>query len=149
MAKKSIKVCPNCGSAELEWIGGGANAVFDFTGASGLSGLLHCANCGRNILPLEFPSEKARKRFAASLKKHRIAAPEEEKAPETAPSPAQAKGIDLSRGYAATVIGTGCAVSAMAFLLIFLATGNLACGLLPAFAFALLAAYLFLTGKQG
>ena len=65
---KPIQTCPNCGSEKLEWVGGGANAVFDFTGATTLSGLLHCTNCGKTILPIEFDSEKARRAFAKSLK---------------------------------------------------------------------------------
>jgi len=64
-----ITTCPNCGSRELEWVGGGVNAIFDFTGATTLSGLMHCANCGKNILPIEFKSEKARKAFMKSLRK--------------------------------------------------------------------------------
>ncbi len=100
MAKKpAVKACSNCGSAELEWIGGGANAVFDFTGASGLSGLLHCANCGRDVLPIEFQSEKARKKFAASLKKNKGTAP---KIPEVKKKKAGGPGIDLAAGLLST-----------------------------------------------
>lgn len=60
--------CSNCGSDKLEWVGGGVNAIFDFTGATTLSGLMHCASCGKNILPIEFDSEKARRAFVKSLK---------------------------------------------------------------------------------
>jgi len=149
MAKKlAVKACPNCGSAELEWIGGGANAVFDFTGASGLSGLLHCANCGRDVLPLEFPSEEARKKFVSSSQAGKESAEHKpgEKPQDALPrEEVSGEGVPLSQGYAAFIGAAAFAIGAISFFLLFVTSGSVACGLLPAIAFALLAAYFYLS----
>jgi ribosomal protein L32 len=141
MAKKpTITVCPNCGSTDLGWVGGGANAVFDFTGASALSGLSHCANCGRDILPIEFASEAAYKKFVASLKKRGASKAEEAK---PAAAPAQGGGISLASGYAHLVAAAFFAIAAIASFFISIRSGQ-ACFLLPAVLCAAAAAYLFL-----
>lgn len=64
-----ITACSNCGSLDLGWVGGGAKAIFDFTGASALSGIVHCAKCGKDLLPIEFDSKEAYLEFAKSLKR--------------------------------------------------------------------------------
>ena len=67
--KKSwIRVCSNCGSADLRPLGGGAEAAFDYFGADTLSGIMHCENCGKNVLPIEFENEKQAKKFSDSIK---------------------------------------------------------------------------------
>ncbi len=141
MAKKpAITVCPNCGSMDLGWVGGGANAVFDFTGASALSGLSHCANCGRDILPIEFASEAAYKKFVASLKKKGASKAAEGK--PVAPQ-AQSGGISLASGYAHLIAAAFFLIAAIMGLFISVRFGQ-ACFLLPAILCAAAAAYLFL-----
>ena len=135
MKKKPwIKACTNCGSGKLEWVGGGARAVFDFTGATALSGLMHCAACGRDILPVEFKSEKERKAFAKSLEK--IPTTPEPTLRPTAPDTR----VNLARGYTETVLSVMALGSFFlgAFLLL---QGNLI-GSAPAMLLALLLAFL-------
>jgi len=134
-----IQACPNCGSTNLEWVGGGANAVFDFSGASSLSGLSHCGNCGGNVLPIEFSSQKGYTEFAGSLKRKgtKCGAPATER---MAGQPAEA-GINLSRGYSG-LLAVVFAIVSIGLLASYLLSGGMF-GLLSAVIFALLAAYLY------
>jgi len=63
MAKEFIRACPICGNPDLKWVGGGQNSVFDFLGTTSLSGQFFCERCGKEILPIEFDSEKNYTKF--------------------------------------------------------------------------------------
>ena len=58
MAKEFIRACPICGNPDLKWVGGGAYLIHDFLGTTSLSGKFMCEKCGKEILPIEFDSEK-------------------------------------------------------------------------------------------
>ncbi|MFA6035653.1 MAG: hypothetical protein WC759_01720 [Candidatus Micrarchaeia archaeon] len=63
MAKELIRACPMCGNPDLKWVGGGGNSVYDFLGTTSLSGQFFCERCGKDILPIEFDSEKNYMKF--------------------------------------------------------------------------------------
>jgi len=67
--KELIRACPMCGNPDLKWVGGSEKAVFDYIGSTALSGEFFCERCGKNVLPIEFDSEKAYLKFMAEKKK--------------------------------------------------------------------------------
>lgn len=121
--KPRIQACPNCGSAELEWITGGASAIFDVVGATTHSGIMHCNSCGNDVLPVEFDSEETRREFAKSLKERPA---EAEGVPEAAPKE-EAKGINIAGGYAKMVMPLG-ALAALVLGTWAIYTGEAVCG---------------------
>ena len=136
----TIKACPICGSTDLGWVGGGANAIYDFTGASSLSGISHCGKCGNNVLPIEFKSEKNYKEFAESLKKEGNKKAKPESMPMAKIQP-KSEGINLSQGYSLAYAIIFAAMSLSAFLLYIF--GGMAAGLISGIALAVAAAYLY------
>lgn len=125
MKRRKFSACPYCGSLEFEWVGGGARAVFDFTGASALSGLMHCKKCGKDVFPIEFESEAKYKEFAKSLEGKTAEArrAEEMKAGE---KPVEARGVDMAGGYtrANAALATVFGVVVTAYALITVAASN-------------------------
>ncbi len=63
-----IRSCPFCASIDLQWVSGGAFAVLDVLGGTGL-GLVTCRECGRRVLPIEFESIKALEKFRKAKRK--------------------------------------------------------------------------------
>ena len=63
-----IRACPFCASIDLQWVSGGAFAVLDVMGGTGL-GLVTCRECGRRVLPIEFESVKALEKYRALKQK--------------------------------------------------------------------------------
>jgi len=142
---EKITACPNCGSIHLEMITGAENAILDRMGASSIS-VFRCADCGRNVLPIEFRSEKEHQRFAKSLR-GRKSRPVEAEVP--ARNESDDVGVDFSRGYAA--YASLCFVIVGAVLLSFaVANGSLlSSNGLFALAFFGLAAYFYPRGRKG
>ena len=56
----SVRACPQCGSDRLESSYGPADPILAGTNL----GLLTCLQCGRQVVPVSFPSETERERFA-------------------------------------------------------------------------------------
>jgi len=64
---KEIYACMKCGSKDLDSDPGGAYAAQTRLGMSGaVSGQMLCNKCGNFGFPLEFDSEKSRKKYEES-----------------------------------------------------------------------------------
>ncbi len=59
-APSGVRACPQCGSADLESAYGPADPILAGTNL----GLLTCSQCGRSVVPITFPTESQRVRYA-------------------------------------------------------------------------------------
>ena len=140
-----IKACSKCGSTDLAWVGGSSNAVFDFTGATALSGVMHCNGCGSNVLPISFKSQAEYKKFAKALKEQ-PEAPEGQTKMRSLRKQSAGEGVNLARGYVAwAALGLG--IGAILILFLAIMDGSI-CGIAVALAFAALAVFFYTRSRK-